>query len=75
MTAPQQLHCAGCGRRLGRRAKALLLFGALVLCTGCAEDPRVHRELFGCRENHPTREHSGFVVSVGRARQALNTDP
>jgi hypothetical protein len=73
MTA--QLHCAGCGRRFGKRARALLLFSTLVLCPRCAESAAVHRGLFGCRENHPCREHSGFIVSVGRARQALNTHP
>jgi hypothetical protein len=70
-----QLYCAACHRRFGRRAKTLLLFSTVVLCPACAEDPQVHRELFGCRENHPCREHSGFLVSVGRARQALNNHP
>jgi len=69
----QQLLCRGCSRRLGRRAKGLLVAEAFVLCNACADDVRAHRRLYNCPVAHTPRQHgAGAVVTTGRAREALS---
>jgi len=72
----QPLRCHGCGLRFGRRARPLLLFSTFVLCAQCANDPAIHRVLFGyCPQHHSCAQHGGDRVTTGRARQALTTNP
>lgn len=66
------LHCLGCGRRFGRRARGLLIGASFVLCWACADDPKIHRKLFNCPLSHSPRTHGdGALVTAGRARQAV----
>lgn len=71
MTAP--LHCHGCQRRLGKRARVLLVTGSTLLCHACAGSHAVHAEIFfSCGERHTPAEHASCVVlSRGRAAQAI----
>jgi hypothetical protein len=67
------LRCAGCRRRFGRRARAVLLLESCLVCQACSLDPKIHRKLFrGCPEHHCLRDHGGDLVTLGRARQALS---
>jgi hypothetical protein len=68
------LHCQGCSRRIGRRARGLLVAATFVLCRGCADDPKIHRKVYNCSLSHSAREHGrSAVVSAGRAKQVLAT--
>jgi hypothetical protein len=68
-----QLHCAGCGRRFGKRSRSLLVVASFVLCADCADDTAVHRRiLFSCPTNHTARGCGGVIVTAGRAREVLS---
>lgn len=76
MTAPQQLHCAACSHRFGKRSRSVLLFGSFVLCLPCAASTTAHRRMFpGCPQHHTPLDHNGDVVTIGIARQILTTTP
>ena len=45
-----ELHCAGCGRRIGRRGKVLVIASSVTLCGDCATSITVHNRIwFACR--------------------------
>jgi hypothetical protein len=73
MTA-RHLTCAGCSRRIGRRAVILVVTASLPLCKACAESPKIHARLFfACPENHSPVEHeSNLFLTAGRAAQLIN---
>jgi hypothetical protein len=72
MSAPAMLHCAGCGRRFGRRARAVLLLESCLVCEPCSHDIAVHRKLFkGCPQRHCLRDRGGDLTTIGVARQTL----
>jgi uncharacterized membrane protein len=78
MTAGVQLHCAGCDRRLGKRATITVIGAATPLCGDCGASPRVHRQLFWscrvpgcCAVDHDNR----VTTTAGRARQLLGSTP
>jgi hypothetical protein len=69
----EQLFCAGCRRRFGKRAKTVLMFGDFVLCEPCSVSRAAHARVFaGCRQPGCTAiNHSGDLCSVGIARQTI----
>ncbi len=73
MTATNQLHCSGCQKRFGKRAKTVLMFGTTLVCPECAISREAHRNLFfGCRIPGCTAiKHNGDRCSIGIARQRI----
>jgi hypothetical protein len=65
------LRCENCGHRFGRKARTVLVSGDFALCPRCGDDPAVHSKTFWmCRQSHTAHAH-GDVVSIGRAREAI----
>lgn len=78
MTATAPLRCDSCRRAISRRGQHHLIHGTFLLCSTCAAEPTVHRQLFfNCRESHGAGAHAGLVTTRGRARQIIqaNTGP
>ena len=74
MTAPQQLRCAGCNHRFGKRARSVLLYATYVLCLDCANSIETHRRIwFGCPHAHTAIDHGGDLVTIGIARQFIES--
>ena len=67
MTGP--LHCDSCGRRIGRRGRHYVVAGgALLLCTGCAQSPDAHRDVYpGCIERHDCIAHGAHALTRASA--------
>jgi hypothetical protein len=72
-----EMLCLACGHRFGRKAHGVLMFTDFVLCQPCSTSTQAHRKVFsGCALPHCTaRKHSGDLVSIGRARQAIGHQP
>ncbi len=74
MTAPTQVFCIGCKRRIGKRGTVLVIGGTTPLCAGCATSTQIHRRMFwSCRvPGHVAADHSPSISTTrGRARELL----